>query len=310
MIDSTAKWCAAEGATPAPLSFLILGQRVHVDCSDPWLRHVVTANFAAMSTPIEGTCPDLHYCVTKGTRPETISLSCQGRVVRTNADRGDLLFLLEEHITVELQRRRADLFFLHAAAIDWQGIALLLVAESGSGKSTTTWGLLHHAFHYLSDELSPVDLNTMRVLPYPHALCLKRDPPPPYALPPNAIRLGRTIHLPVDALPGPTVLGPRVLGGVVFVTHSPDSQAPEIRSIGRAEASARLYVGALNALAHPNQGLQAVVRITQHLPCFALSSSDLSATCAVMCSAVGKIFPRGTKSANLPNGRTRVDRAS
>ena len=299
-----------EGPSQPPLSFLILGQRVHVDCRDPSLRHVVTANFAAMLTPIDGAFPDLHYRVAKGAGPETISLLCQGRAVHENADRGELLFLLEKDITVELQRRRADLFFLHAAAIDWQGIALLLVAESGSGKSTTTWGLLHHAFHYLSDELSPVDLNTMRVLPYPHALCLKRDPPPPYALPPNAIRLGRTIHLPVDALPGPTVLGPRVLGGVVFVTHSPDSQAPEIRSIGRAEASARLYVGALNALAHPNQGLQAVVRITQHLPCFALSSSDLSATCALMCSAVGRIFPRGTKSANLPNEGTGVDRAS
>ena len=309
MIDSTAKWCAAEGATPAPLSFLMLGQRVHVDCPDPWLRHVVRVNFAAMSTPIEGTCPDLHYCVAKGTRPETISLSCQGRVVRTNADRGDLLFLLEEHITVELQRRRADLFFLHAAAIDWQGIALLLVAESGSGKSTTTWGLLHHAFHYLSDELSPVDLDAMRVLPYPHALCLKRDPPPPYGLPPSAIRWGRTVHLPVDALPGPTVSGPRVLGGVVFVTHRPDLQAPEIRPVARAEASARLYVEALNALAHPNQGLQAVVRISEDLPCYALSSSDLSATCALMCSTVDRMLLRRTKSANLRDRGTRADRA-
>jgi len=263
-----------------------------------------------MSAPIDGALPDLHYRVTKGTRPGTISLACQGQAVHQNADRGDLLFLLEKDITVELQRRRADLFFLHAAAVEWRGIALLLVAESGSGKSITTWGLLHHAFRYLSDELSPVDLNALRVLPYPHALCLKRDPPKPYALPSSTMRLGRTMHVPVDALPGTTVLTPRVLGGLVFVTYRPDIRAPEMRSIGSAEASARLYVGALNALAHSNKGLQAVVRIAERLPCFALSSSDLSQTCALMCSTVRRIFPRGTNSANLSGGVTRVDYAS
>jgi len=252
-----------------------------------------------MLAPFDAASPDLHYRVAQGTRPETISIACQGRAVHENADRADLLFLLEQDITVELQRRRADLFFLHAAAVEWQGIALLLVAESGSGKSTTTWGLLHHAFQYLSDELSPVDLNTMRVFPYPHALCLKRDPPATYALPQSAIRLGRTIHLPVDALPSPAVLEPRALAGVFLVTYRPDIRAPDLRSIGRAEASARLYVGALNALAHPNQGLQAAVNISQHVPCFALSSSDLSATCALMCTTVDRILRRGTNSANL-----------
>ena len=172
---------------------------------------------------------------------------------------------------------------------------MLLAAESGSGKSTTTWGMLHHGFRYLSDELSPVDLATMSVFPYPHALCLKQDRLRPYALPPGALRLGRTIHVPVDTLPAPTASGPRALGGVFLVTHRPDMAAPEMRSIGPAEASARLYVTALNALAHPNQGLQAAVRIAQHVPCFALSSSDLSATCALICSTVERTSPRVAK---------------
>ena len=209
-----------------PLSFLILGQRVHVDCPDPWLRHVVTANFAAMTTAIDGVVPDLHYRVAKGTTRETISLVCQGRAIHEDADRDDLLFLLEKDITVELQRRRADLLFLHAAAIEWQGTALLLAAESGSGKSTTTWGLLHHGFQYLSDELSPVDLNTMRVFPYPHALCLKQDPPPPYALPASAIRLGRTIHVPVDTLARSDCFGATRTGRRILRDPSPRPSSP------------------------------------------------------------------------------------
>jgi hypothetical protein len=279
----------AARASPSPLCFLILGQHVLVDCSDPWPRHVIAANFAAMTTANDGVVPDIRYRVAKGARRDTFSLACQDRIVEEDLDPGDLLFALEQSLTVELQRARSDLFFLHAAAVEWRGTALVLAAESGSGKSTTTWGLLHHGFGYLSDELSPVDIDAMRVLAYPHALCLKRDAPAPYALPASVLRLGRTIHLPIDALPAPTASGARPLGGVLLVTHRPDLAAPALRQLGPAEASARLYVTALNALAHPNRGLEAATRIAQHVPCFALSSADLSATCALVCAAVDGI---------------------
>ena len=54
-----------------------------------------------------------------------------------------------------------------------------VLGKTGAGKSTTAWGLLHHGFSYLSDELAPIDLETLEVLPYRHALCLKRRPPSP-----------------------------------------------------------------------------------------------------------------------------------
>jgi hypothetical protein len=279
----------AASPSRSPLSFLILGQHIRVECADPGMRQVIAANFAAMTAAPEGAVPDLHYVVTKDTASDTFSLACSDGVVDEDADPGDLLFALEKDLTVELQRRRADLFFLHAAAIEWNGTAVVLAAGSGSGKSTTTWGMLHHAYRYLSDELCPVDLDAMRVFPYPHALCLKRDPPAPYALPQSALRLGRTTHVPVDSLPAPTASGSRALGGVFLVTHRPGSAAPEVRPIGPAEASARLYATALNALAHPNQGLLAAARIAQHVPCFELFSSDLSATCALLCSTVDGI---------------------
>ena len=279
----------AAGTSRPPLSLLILGQHVLVDCPEPGARRVIAANFAAMATANDGVAPDLHYRVAKDAARDTFSLACQGVTVQQDLDPGDLLFTLEHSITVELQRRRSDLFFLHAAAVEWRGTALLLAAESGSGKSTTTWGLLHHGFRYLSDELSPVDIDGMRVMPYPHALCLKRDSAAPYALPASALRLGRRIHVPVDALPAPAASGASSLGGVLLVTHRPHLTAPSLRPLGPAEASARLYVTALNALAHPNRGLEAATRIAQHVPCFALSSAGLSATCALVCGAVDGI---------------------
>jgi hypothetical protein len=200
-------------------------------------------------------------------------------------DPDELLFLLEKDLVVELQKRRPDLYFLHAAALECNGKAYLLAADAGSGKSTTTWALLHHGLRYLSDELSPVDLRSMRVFPYPHALCLKQ-PPPHYPLPPDTIDLGRTLHVPVRSLPSEVISEPLPLGAVFLVSYRPDLTAPELHALGAAEASARLYLTALNALSHPNRGLDAVVHIAEQVPCFAMHSADLPSTCTLIRSAL------------------------
>jgi hypothetical protein len=234
-----------------------------------------------MASPKEAS-PDIEFSVTRGEEASSLSLAQRGQAAQAAVDSSDLLFLLEKQITLWLQRRRADLFFLHAAAIVMGGKACLLTAESGGGKSTTTWGMLHHGFDYLTDELSLVDIQSMRVFPYPHAIGLKRKPPDSYPLPPSAMDLGDTIHIPVDTLPARALSEPRPLGAVFLLKYQPDLPAPEVRAIGPAEASARLYTNALNALAHTQHGLDAVARIAEHVPCFSVSSAGLPATCRLI----------------------------
>jgi hypothetical protein len=198
---------------------------------------------------------------------------------------GDLLFGLEKSLTVELQKRCPDLYFLHAAALEWKGKAYLLAAESGGGKSTTTWALLHHGFRYLSDELSPIDPRSLKVFPYPHALCLKRRPSD-YPLPAGTVDLGRTLHVPVDLLPSEAITEPVPLAGLFLVSYRPDLDAPELRSVTAAEAGARLYLTALNALSHASRGLDAAVHIAEQVPCFAIHTAGLPATCALIRSVL------------------------
>lgn len=195
--------------------------------------------------------------------------------------------MLEKDITVELQKRRPDLYFLHSAALAWNGKACLLAAEAGSGKSTTTWALLHHGFRYLSDELSPVDPDTLEVFPYPHALCLKQ-PPPHYRLPAETTDLGRTLHVPVCSLPSEAIMEPLPLAAVFLLKYRPDLGGSELRPLGPAEAGARLYLTALNALSHPDHGLDAAVRIAEQARCFAIDSADLPMTCALIRSALAE----------------------
>ena len=270
------------------LSFQILGQTVRVECAHAVLRHYLTVNFGAMKALPGDVGPKLEYRVE--TRPTgSLALFRDGLEVAADEGPDEMLFLLEQDATVELQKRRSDLYFLHSAAIERHGKACLLAAESGSGKSTTAWGLLHHGFGYLSDELSPIDLDSMRVFPYAHALCLKRTPPSPYSLPGQSLRVGARIHIPAAALPGPTISWPCALGPVFLIKHRPDLAKPALRQVSRAEASAYLYVNALNALAHPSHGLDAVVRIAECVPCFSVDTADLAATCAIISSTVDKI---------------------
>jgi hypothetical protein len=267
------------------LHFFILGQRVQIDCAAPAVRSLLTANFGAMSPADgEGEPPDFRYTVSWD--EARFSIALEGQAALTGVGLGDLLFLLEKDLTLQLQKRRSELLFLHSAAVEWGGKAYLFAAEAGSGKSTTTWALLHHGFRYLSDELSPVELDSLVVLPYAHALCLKQPPPPPYELPERAIHLGRTIHVPAGSLPGPVTAAGRPIGAVFILRHRPELDAPKLRELGPAEAGARLYVTALNLLAHPNHGLDAVVRFAEHAPCFALESADLASTCDLIRSVV------------------------
>ena len=52
--------------------------------------------------------------------------------------------------------------------------------------------------------------------------------------------------------------------------------------MGAAEAAARLYVQALNPLAHPADGLDAALQVVRGVRCFGLEAADLDATCALV----------------------------
>jgi len=261
----------------------ILGQSIRVNCVDAQTAQLVQTNFGAMIDadvphPL-GSEADWHYRVERSGDPAGYRLSRLGDEGVFAADPADVVYALEKDITLELQRRRADLLFLHASAVAFEGRAVLIAAASGGGKSTTTWGLLHHGFDYLSDELSPVDVGSMRVFPYAHALCLKQEPPPAYPLPADTLNLGRTMHIPAQHLPGATLSEPCRLVAVFLLKYSSEHAIPSVRTLGAAEASVRLYVNALNPLAHPLHGLDAVVRIAESVPCFDVESAELASTC-------------------------------
>jgi hypothetical protein len=202
-------------------------------------------------------------------------------------DMGNLIYMLEADLVVQLQLIRSDLFFFHAATVTLDGNAHLLVGRSGAGKSTTCWGLQHHGFGYLSDELAPIQLSDMMVYPYAHALCMKAQPPASYPVPQTGWYTPRGIHIPIS----PGVVGPLPIRSIFIVEYAAGRERPEIFAIGRAEAAARLYPNALNALAHAEDGLDAVAQIASAVPAFRVDSADLADTCNSIFATARELTP-------------------
>jgi hypothetical protein len=262
----------------------VLGCTVRIHCQEEEARRLLTGNYVLRREPSEHV--ELEYVIGKYREGASYFLQQGSQLVRTAAGAGELLLLFEEDLTLELQRVRANLYFLHAAALEWAGKAYLLVAPSGSGKSTTTWALLHHGFGYLSDELGPVDLNTLKVHPYPHALCLKAEPPMAYPLPGKILRTDRTWHIPPTHLPSGVSAGPLPIAALFFVQYSPEASSPVVQSLSKAEAGVRVFASALNPLAHPGEGLDGAIKIAAASPCFKLTTADLPSTCRLVQSTI------------------------
>jgi len=189
----------------------------------------------------------------------------------------ELLFLFEKDMTIELQKIRSDLLFIHSAALTIDGEAILLVAPSGTGKSTTAWAMINSGFSYLSDELAPIDLNSLTVMPYPHALCLKAIPPI-FKLPDDTLYTSHTIHVPINEFCDNNV---RPLKAIFYLEFNAESVKPEIHRVTTAEAAANLYANSLNILAHGenDSGLNVAIKVAGQVNNYKLKSNDLEKTC-------------------------------
>ena len=227
---------------------------------------------------LEDAEPDLCYDV-HALKNGSLSLDAGHGSVSGIVDSAQLLHELETRIIIALQKCRAELFFVHAAALELAGTAHLLIAESGGGKSTTSWALLHHGFRYLSDELAPVDPAELQVHSYQHALCLKQEPSALYPLPKETWRTSATLHVPPKHVPLAPAANQYPLGALWFLEFDVQASEARVRAISPAEATARLYANGLNLLAHPNDGLDVVSQIATSVPSYFLTtSSDLAAT--------------------------------
>jgi len=273
-------------ATNSALSFSCVGVNIDIHCDDSEFREVLSGNFEGLpkDSPGAGT---VKYSI----RPD----NSQSKFVISRHDSdfhrefetaGELVYLLEGDLVVQLQLLRPDLLFLHSAVVSIDDRAHLLVGRSGAGKSPTCWALLHHGFRYLSDELGPISIGQGTVVPYSHALCMKTLPPAEYPIPENSCITDRGCHISPTLMPTDPIAETLPVHSIFFVEYQSNLAKSSITPISHAEAATRLYSNVLNSLAHENDGLDAVLKLTEHVPCFRIDAGPLAGTCELIGDAV------------------------
>jgi len=270
------------------LTIFDIGIQVH--CEDARTYQLLNINYGHMQAA--ASTFDLEYKVGANSVASGFFISRRGEDVLVASDESQFLYLFEKDMTIELEKRRQELYFIHGAALVSHQRACLLVGPSGHGKSTLAWALSHSGFEYLSDELAPIDVSTLSVWPYPHAVCLKDAPAAPFELPADTLRTARTLHVPVHALQGGVCSQGTRLSAIFFVTYLPTAKEPVISEISAAEATARLYANALNQLAHARDGLDAAAQICSAVSCVKLVSADAASTCVLVKSTFEGILQR------------------
>ena len=260
------------------ISFSFVGLAFHIVCRDAVTESLVSNNF---NNNDHAAFDAVALYDARKTSAGFLLRSPDGKTHKMATD-AEFLYTLDKEITVRAQMMRSDLYFVHSAVIEFEGNAILLIGESGTGKSTLTWALLHHGFRYLSDELAPLDLKTMQVHPFPHAICLKNNPPAPYRLPKRVRRTSPTIHIPVQSMPSETCADAQPVRLLFFLKHDPSASEPSIARISPSEGAARLYSNTLNSLAHDGLGLEQAVSIAKRCQCFVLESASAEKTCLVL----------------------------
>jgi len=248
---------------------------VFVHCGDKSASTLLRECYSAFLIPGEEKAgPALSYEVSPGDRSGGWMLSC-GETQIPCRDSYDLLYEFEKDMTERLQLLRADLFFVHGAALARAERCVIISGESGSGKSSLAWCLSHSGFQYLSDELAPIDPSTLDIEPYPHALCLKTEPLCAPVLPASTQHTIASKHVPAYELPARAADQVCPLSFVVFIDTVLNGRELFVRRIGNAESAARLYSNGLNQLAHAGDGLPLVAAVARAVPSYLMSGGTL-----------------------------------
>ena len=257
------------------LPLCVLACNINVRCGDQASFDLLAAGYSAFVLPIDPDFqPALSIDVSVNDKGTGWSMSCENTAI-TCIDRYDLIYEFEKFITERVQLMRANLFFVHGAALSIADRCVVISGKSGCGKSSLAWFMTHNGFEYLSDELSPVNPDFLLVEPYPHALCMKNEPLTEPVLPESTLFTEGTIHVPAFELPARAVEQACPLSFLVFIDKGRHGQDLAWGRIGGAESAARLYSNGLNHLSHHGDGLPVVASIGSRVPSYLMSGGTV-----------------------------------
>ncbi len=206
----------------------------------------------------------------------------------------DVLPYLEWGINWRVIESCAAYLQLHAATLSFEGQGVVLVGNSGVGKSTLAAGLVSRGWTYLSDEFALIDPDTLRLHPFPKAMCIKAgsfDVIERLNLPlwqrrhyVKAIKGAVGYVRPQDFARG-VVSSPCPIRFVVFPKYG-DGEEPRLYPIPPGHAGFRLVAHVLNRRAFSTRAVSILSEVVRSAECLGLVSGPIEETCELIESLV------------------------
>jgi hypothetical protein len=190
----------------------------------------------------------------------------------TRYEPADLQFLPEivkDEIRIQFMRARPDLLWLHAAAVERDGSALLISGASGQGKSTLSTLLCERGWRLMSDDIAPMSMDADVVLPF-------------FQKPQRRIYPGHTVsryrlsdlervQFPLE----PRMLRrqPAPISAIVYLRFSDGAQTG-IERLSPGTSALELLRNAVNFFDHKDAAVARAAEIARRFPGFSLTYSE------------------------------------
>jgi hypothetical protein len=170
--------CAGLPAYPDPPPAFLAERRYHLLTTVIRMRFTSAAQVALLhpvlahlETADEGAA--LCFDILPGVG--TTLLYRDGEALDTCADADELVPMIYSALWMTAVLEHGFFLNIHAGVVRGEGGCVLLPAPPGSGKSTLTAALVAAGFTYFSDEVALLDEATLRVSPFPQAVCIKKS---------------------------------------------------------------------------------------------------------------------------------------
>lgn len=277
-------------------SYQCLSHRFVLVCPDPILRRRVTelmrdftqsrGEVAFGSDDAGSTTYSLLGALTAGGRP-WYSLRRDGEEVAVGPEAGAVVDQLLWQISVDTLARPQRCVLVHAGAVvSPAGGGMLILGESGAGKTTLVAALVQDGFGYLSDEAGVLDPDTCLLQPWPRPLGFKH-PERPLARfaclfpPPGTAGAHETRHVRAELLRAGAIAAPSPVRHVIDYRYEPGAE-PNVLPLSRATTLARIGSAAPGLRDHGQAGLDILGRMVRGASTHELVSGDLERSVALV----------------------------
>jgi hypothetical protein len=241
------------------------GRQVAVSSDTPEVLAAFERSFRRMLRPEAGR---LVARLKVGRVPEGYVLRCDQDWVKSESLDG-VLFYLSHEVVLRLIGARPDFLWLHAGAAAFRDRAVLVCGLSGRGKSTIVAALCDLGWHFLSDDVTPLDPLSGQIIPFPQTPMYR--PHPGEEIPSDRLHELSKVEAAInpegwcrEAVP---------VAALIFPTYDP-RQTAALTGCSPAVAAGELLQNCLNFAAHRETAFHQLCHLVKALPTLRLAFSS------------------------------------